>query len=81
MVSLTSSSLRPRITTSMVHQDRLGYASDVSDEREGHGMLNEMTNASGSRLTLGDLLVCHELPLKVDRMLTSGSQVTMCPTV
>ena len=81
VVCLTNSSLLPHITTSMVHQETPGFTSDVLAGLEGHGMLNEMTNASGSRLTLEGLLVCHELPLKVDRMLTSGSQVTMCPIV
>lgn len=45
--SLVNSSLRPRITTTGVHQGMQGYAKDESDVQEGHGMLNEMTNVSG----------------------------------
>jgi len=47
MASLANSSLPPRITTSGVHQEMLDYASGVLDDQEGHGMSNEMTNASG----------------------------------
>ena len=45
--SLANSLLLPRITTSGVHQKMPGYASNVVDVTEGHGMPNEMTNASG----------------------------------
>ena len=45
--SLTNSSLLRHITTSGVHHEMLGYASDVLDVQEGHGMPNETTNASG----------------------------------
>lgn len=81
VVCRTNSSLRPHITTSTVHQETPGFTNDAWAGLEGRGMLNEMTNVSGWRLTLEGLLKCHGLPLKVDRMLTSGSQVTMCPIV